>query len=66
MTETPSREQLQRKIDRVHEARMKAEQFVHAGGDLNSKDAVLIGMELSLAADDLASDFGHLTLGDTK
>jgi hypothetical protein len=45
---------------------MKAEHFINAGGDLNSKDAVVIGMELSLAADDLAAEFGHLTLRATK
>jgi hypothetical protein len=66
MSAKPTREQLQVKIDRVHEARMKAEHFIHAAGDLNSKDAALIGMELSLAADDLAADLGHLTLRDTK
>jgi hypothetical protein len=53
-------------VERVHEARMKAEQFIEAGRDLNSKEAVPIGMELSLAADDLAAEFGHLTLKDTK
>jgi hypothetical protein len=66
MSQKLTREQLQVKIDRVHEARMKAEQFIHAGGDLNSKGALAIGMELSLASDDLASDFGHLTLKDTS
>jgi len=45
---------------------MKAEHFIEAGEDLNSKEAVLIGMELSLAADDLAAEFGHLTLRGTK
>ena len=59
-------QQLQVKSDRVHEARMKAEHFINAGGDLKSKEAVLIGMELSLAADDLAAEFGHLPLRATK
>jgi hypothetical protein len=67
MSETPkTRQQLQVMVERVHEARMKAEQFIEAGRDLNSKEAVPIGMELSLAADDLAAEFGHLTLKDTK
>jgi hypothetical protein len=67
MSETPkTRQQLQVKVERVHAARMKAEQFIDAGRDLNSKEAVPIGMELSLAADDLAAEFGHLTLNDTK
>jgi hypothetical protein len=59
------REQLQAKIDRVHSVRIKAEQFIDAGGDLKSKEALGIGVELSLAADDLASEFGHLILKDT-
>jgi hypothetical protein len=65
MSEKPTREQNQVMIDRVHKARMNAEQFIHAGGDLNSEEALAIGMQLNLASDDLASDFGHLTLKDT-
>ena len=61
-----TRQQLQEKIDRVHEARMKAEHFIDAGGDLNSKEALLVGTELTLAADDLAAEFGHLPLSGTK
>jgi hypothetical protein len=45
---------------------MKAEHFIDAGEDLNSEEAALIGMELSLAADDLAAEFGHLILRGTK
>jgi hypothetical protein len=56
------KEQLQAKIDRVHAARIKAEQFIDAGGDLNSTEAFEIGVELSLASDDLSSEFGHTTL----
>ena len=67
MSQTPMRlKELQNKIDRVHEARLKAEHFIASGGDLKSEEAVPIGMELSLAADDLAAEFGHLTLRDTK
>ena len=61
-----TRQELQLKSDRVHEARMKAEHFINAGGDLKSNEALLIGMELSLAADDLAAEFGHLTLRATR
>jgi hypothetical protein len=50
----------------VHEARLKAEHFIESGGDLKSEEAAPIGRELSLAADDLAAEFGHLTLRDTK
>jgi hypothetical protein len=64
MSVKPTREQLQTKIDRAHAARIKAEQFIDAGGDLDSKDAVPIGMELSLAANELSSDFGQPFLKD--
>ena len=67
MSQTPMRlKELQNKIDRVHEARLKAEHFIESGGDLKSEEAAPIGRELSLAADDLAAEFGHLTLRDTK
>jgi len=67
MSHTPTkRKELQNKIDRVHEARLKAEHFIDSGGDLKSQEAVQVGMELSLSADDLAGEFGHLTLRDTK
>jgi hypothetical protein len=65
MSEKATREQLQAKIDRVHQARIKAEQFIDAGKDLNSKEALPIGLELSLAADELAAEFGHPTLKDS-
>jgi len=59
-----TREQLQGKIDRVHAARIRAEQFINASEDLNSKDAVAIGVELVLAANGLASEFGRSFLKD--
>ena len=59
-----TREQLQGKIDRVHAARIRAEQFINASEDLNSKDAVAIGVELVLAANGLASEFGRSLLKD--
>jgi hypothetical protein len=61
---TITREQLQEKIDRVHAARIRAEQFIDASGDLNSKEAVAIGVELVLAANGLASEFGRSFLKD--
>jgi len=42
MTVTESstrRKQLQAKIDRAHAVRIKAEQFIGAGGELNSQEA---------------------------
>jgi hypothetical protein len=61
MTVTESstrRKQLQAKIDRAHAVRIKAEQFIGAGGELNSQEAGEIGMELVLAAHELAREFG--------
>lgn len=63
MSDKPTRrEQLQIKIDRLHTARIKAEQFIDAKGDLDSTEAVLIGAELVLAAKELASEFGRTFL----
>jgi hypothetical protein len=59
MSDKPTREQLQAKIDRVKTARIKAEQFINAGGDLNSEEALPIGMELSLAVAQLSCEFGQ-------
>jgi hypothetical protein len=59
-----TREQLQEKIDRVHAARMRAERFIDAKEDLDSKAAVAIGVELVLAANGLASEFGRSFLKD--
>lgn len=53
------REQLQAKSDRVHAARMNAEEFINGGGDMNSKEALLIGVELTRAANELSSEFGY-------
>ena len=59
---SPARETIQAKSDRLHVARVMAERFIDAGGDLNSTEAFEIGVELSLASDDLSSEFGHTTL----
>jgi hypothetical protein len=59
MSETPTREQFQAKIDRAHAVRIRAEQFFNAGEDMNSREALLIGIELSLAGNDLAGEFGY-------
>jgi hypothetical protein len=59
MSDTSTRrQQLQAKIDRVHAARMNAEEFINAGGNLNSQEAGPIGMELIRAANELATEFG--------
>jgi hypothetical protein len=65
MSDDPTkRVQLQTKLDRVHAARIKAEEFIDGGGDLDSKGAVLIGVELVLATNELASEFGRPFLND--
>jgi hypothetical protein len=53
------RKELQAKIDRAHKARIKAEQFIDAGGELNSHEAGAIGTELVIAAYELAREFGQ-------
>jgi hypothetical protein len=64
MKEKTARGQLQAKIDRVHGARIMVERFIDAGGDLHSKQAVPIGRELSLAANDLVAEFPPSTPKD--
>jgi hypothetical protein len=56
----------QAKSDRAHAARIKAEEFVAAGGDLRSKEAAPLGLEMIQAWNDLCTEFGHPTLKDTK
>jgi hypothetical protein len=59
MSDTSTRrEQLQAKIDRVHAARMNAEEFINAVGNLSSQEAGPIGMELIRASSELATEFG--------
>jgi len=65
MKEKPAREQLQAKIDRVHCARIRAERFIDAGGNLHSRAAVPIGAELRLAANELVAEFGLPRLEST-
>lgn len=52
-----NKEQFRRKVNRAHAARMKAEEFVAAGGDLMSDEAVPLGVEMIEAWDDLVSEF---------
>src|ERR1700722_12852591 len=58
------REQIRARADQLQTAKIKAEQFVDAGGDLNSKEAVTIGRELSLAANELSTEFGQPSTND--
>jgi hypothetical protein len=52
-----NKEQFRRKVNRAHAARIKAEEFVAAGGDLMSDEAVHLGAEMIDAWDDLVSEF---------
>jgi hypothetical protein len=54
------------KVNRAHAARIKAEEFVAAGGDLQSSEAEPIGREMLAAWDDLTSEFGNPILRDIK
>jgi hypothetical protein len=54
-----SKEELQAKIKRLEAARIKTEEFVAAGGDLKSNEAVPLGMEMIHAFNDLSTEFGH-------
>jgi hypothetical protein len=64
MKEKTVREQLQEKLDRVHCARIRAEEFIVSGGDLHSKQAVPIGRELRVAANELVAEFPPSTPKD--
>jgi hypothetical protein len=61
-----NKEQFQRQVDRAHAARIKAEEFVAGGGDLNSKEEVQLGIEMIEAWNDLSTEFGHPILRDIK
>jgi len=52
-----NKEQFKAKVNRAHAARIKAEEFVAAGGDLMSDKAVPLGVEMIEAWDDLVSEF---------
>jgi len=50
---------IEEKTARLHAAGQKAEAFIAAGGDLKSKEAVPIGMELIHAANEVAKELGY-------
>jgi hypothetical protein len=54
-----TREEWQAKTDLLERARIKAEEFVAAGGDLKSKEAEPLGMELIRAFNEVSTLFGH-------
>jgi hypothetical protein len=49
----------QAKINRIHAIRIKVEEFVTAGGELRSLEAVPLGEELFEAFGDLSTEFGY-------
>lgn len=50
---------IQEKTARLKAAREKVEAFVAAGGDLKSREAASLGMELVLAAHEVGVDLGY-------
>lgn len=61
-----TRERIERKTKRLEAARLKVEEFVAAGGDLNSKAAVPLGLEAVTAFAELAKEFGYEILKPIK
>ena len=57
---------IQEKTERLAAARQKVEEFVSAGGDLKSKAAVPVGLELVYAFSELAKEFGYEILKPIK
>jgi hypothetical protein len=57
---------LQEKTERLRVAREKAEAFIAAGGDIKSSEAVPLGMELVLAANEVGIELGYNILKPVK
>jgi hypothetical protein len=51
----------QAKTKRLEAARVRMDQFVAAGGDIQSADVIPLGRELFDTWDDLSTAFGHPT-----
>jgi uncharacterized protein with NRDE domain len=61
-----NKEEFLAKVNRAHAARMKAEEFVVAGGDLRSEEAAPLGVEMLAAWNELATEFAHPILKTSK
>jgi hypothetical protein len=61
-----NKEEFLAKVNRAHSARIKAEEFVLAGGDLKSEAATPLGIEMLEAWNALATEFAHPVLKDIK
>ncbi len=57
---------LKEKTERLRVAREKVEAFVAAGGDIKSPEAVPLGMELVLAANEVGIELGYNILKPVK
>jgi hypothetical protein len=57
---------IQEKSARLEAARIKAEEFIAAGGDMQSKEAGVVGAELMTAFADVAKEFGYDILKPIK
>lgn len=56
---TSAKQALKQKVARLEAARRKVEEFVAHGGGLKSSEAVPLGMELVLAANEVGKDLGY-------
>jgi len=62
-----NKEEFLAKVNRAHAARIQAEEFVRAGGDLKSEEATPLSVEMLEAWNELATEFAHTVLkGPTK
>jgi hypothetical protein len=61
-----NKELFQKKVDRAHAARIKAEEFVAAGGDLQADEGGPLCVEMIEAWNDLSKEFEHAILKDSK
>jgi hypothetical protein len=61
-----NKEAFMAKVNRAHAARIKAEEFVVAGGDLKSAAALPLSSEMIEAWNELATEFAHPVLKDGK
>jgi hypothetical protein len=59
-----NKEEFLAKVNRAHAARIKAEEYVQAGGDLKSEEAAPLGIEMLEAWNELSTEFAHPVLKD--
>jgi hypothetical protein len=59
-----NKKELLAKVNRAHAARIKAEEYVRAGGDLKSEEAAPLGIEMPKHGM-IATEFAHPVLKDS-